>query len=151
MRGIDIPDEVKRRLLRSANEWDSDSRGIGEWRKGAVQQSRNLDVLIKWIKNSWIHQTKRQIENMNDSVECCGESWSGSGDHGDTPDQRLRSRWPMGGCYIASWPGPPPAVAAANWPENIRFQELKAETQEILTWYLQTQQCPNSSLLSSCH
>ena len=47
MRGIDIPDEVKRRLLRSANDRDSDFRGIGEWRNGAVQQSRNLDVLIK--------------------------------------------------------------------------------------------------------
>ena len=88
MRGIDIPDEVKRRLLRSANDRDSDSRGIGEW---AVQQSRNLDVPIKLIKNSRSHQTRRQMENMNDSVECCGESWSGSGDHGDTPDQRLRS------------------------------------------------------------
>ena len=46
MRGIDIPDEVKRRLLRSANDRDSDSQGIGEWReKGA--KSRNLDVPIK--------------------------------------------------------------------------------------------------------
>ena len=61
MRGIDIPDQVKRRLLNSANDRDSDSRGIGEWREGAVvKKSRCANKVNKKLLKSPTKETNRK-------------------------------------------------------------------------------------------
>ena len=64
MRGIDIPDEVKRRLLRSANDRDSDSRGSGEWREegAVVKKSRGAKKVNKKFPKSSNEETNGKHE-----------------------------------------------------------------------------------------